>query len=82
MPPLILALERSLTVNTTSTRSGEPGTGLASYSADSTKGCCSMRCLERSSATLDSKAPSSWRTSRRRVSSLLRVVPLKLISRT
>ncbi len=79
MPPPIVALGRSLTAKLTSTWSGEPGTCSVVMSTLSTNGRRCRRCLERSSATFDSHAPSSWRISRRSVSSLLRVVPVKLM---
>ena len=41
-----------------------------------------MRSLERSTAEFDSQPPSSWRISRRSVSSLIAVVLLKLMCRT
>ena len=41
-----------------------------------------MRSLERSTAEFDSQPPSSWRISRRSVSSLMAVMLLKLMCRT
>ncbi len=82
MPPPMVALGRSLTAKFTSTMSGEPATGSVVMSTLSMNGSRCRRCLERSSATFDSQEPSSWRSSRRSVSSLLRVVPVKLMWRT
>jgi hypothetical protein len=47
------------------------GTGLVSNSTFSTYGRRCMRSLERSIAEFDSQPPSSWRISRRSVSSLI-----------
>ena len=82
MPPASCAAGPSLILKFTSTRSGEPATGVVSNSTLLMYGRRCRRCLERSSEVLDSQPPSSWRISRRSTSSLMRLAPEKVMLRT